>query len=68
MTHGLIVRERGGTWGRAANAAVPKGASRNQHTFLNSVSCPSATACTAGGYYADHSHETQGLLLSLRLR
>ena len=67
-THGLIVRERGGKWGRAANAAVPKGASSDQHTFLNSVSCPSAGACTAGGDYVDRSHTTQGLLLSLRLR
>ena len=67
-THGLIVRERGGKWGRAANAAVPKDAASKQHTFLNSVSCPSASACTAGGYYADRSHTTQGLLLSLRLR
>jgi hypothetical protein len=67
-THGLIDRERGGKWARAANAAVPKGASSKQHTFLFSVSCPTASACTAGGYYADRSHNTQGLLLSLRLR
>ena len=67
-THGLVVRERGGKWLRAANAAVPRGASSKQHTFLNSVSCPSASTCTAGGYYADRSHKTQGLLLSLRLR
>jgi hypothetical protein len=67
-THGLIVRERGGAWRRAANAAVPKGASSNQHTFLSSVSCPSKTACEAGGYYADRSGRTQGLLLALKLR
>jgi hypothetical protein len=42
-THGLIVRERAGKWGRAANAALPKGASSQSHTFLNSVSCPSAS-------------------------
>jgi len=68
-TRGLIVRERNGEWGRAVNAALPKGAAASrQHTFLNSVSCASATACTAGGYYADRSGHTQGLLLSLRLR
>ena len=66
--NGLIVRERGGKWGRAVAAALPKGAPSKPHTFLNSVSCPSASACTAGGYYADRSGKTQGLLLSLRLR
>ncbi|HEY2311618.1 MAG TPA: hypothetical protein VGH46_10970 [Gaiellaceae bacterium] len=66
-THALIVRERGGTWQRAVNAALPKNASTKPHTFLNSVTCPSASACTVGGYYADRSGKTQGLLLSLRL-
>jgi hypothetical protein len=67
-THGLIVRERGGKWQRAFNAVVPKNASVKQHTFLRSVNCPSASACTVGGYYADRSGKTQGLLLSLQLR
>ena len=69
-THGLIVRERGGKWQRAVNAGLPKGAApaSKSHTFLNSVSCPSATACTAGGLYTDRSGRRQGLLLSLRLR
>jgi len=65
--NGLIVRERSGNWLRAVKAAVPKGASRTSHTNLNSVSCPSASACTAGGHYAG-PHTVQGLLLSLRLR
>jgi hypothetical protein len=69
-THGLIVRERGGKWQRAANARLPKNAApaSKSHTFLNSVSCPSATACTAGGLYNDRSGRRQGLLLSVRLR
>jgi hypothetical protein len=69
-THGLIVRERGGKWERAVNAALPKGAApaSRSHTFLNSVSCPSKSACTAGGYYATRSGATQGLLLKLTLR
>ena len=68
-THGLVVRERGGKWARATNAAVPKGAApaSRSHTFLNSVSCTSASSCTAGGYYNDRSGTTQGLLLELRL-
>lgn len=67
-THGLLVRERGGKWSLGVNAALPKGASSKQHTLLYSVSCPSSSACTAGGYYADRSHTTQGLFLSVRLR
>jgi len=67
-THGLIVRERAGKWGRAVNAALPSNASKAQHTFLNSVTCPSAHSCVAGGDYADRSGHTQGLLLNLRLR
>jgi hypothetical protein len=69
-TRGLVVRERGGKWGRAANAALPKGpaSASKSHTFLNSVSCGSAKMCTAVGSYADRSGVTQGLLLSLRLR
>jgi hypothetical protein len=70
-THGLIVRERGGRWGRAVKAALPPNAAQAnnwQHTFLNTVACPAARFCLAGGYYADRSHHTQGLLLSLRFR
>jgi hypothetical protein len=68
-THGLIVRERGGKWQRAVNAALPKGAApaSKSHTFLNAVTCPSKSACVAGGDYADRSGKTQGLLLELRL-
>jgi hypothetical protein len=69
-THGLIVRERGGKWGRAVNAALPRDAApaSKSHTFLNTVTCPSARFCLAGGNYADRAGHTQGLLLSLRLR
>lgn len=67
-THGLIVRERAGTWGRAVNAVLPSNAAPAQHTFLNTVTCPTARFCVAGGSYADRSGGTQGLLLDLRLR
>jgi hypothetical protein len=69
-THGLIVRERGGKWQRGVDAALPKGAApaSRSHTFLNSVSCPSASSCAAGGSYHDRSGKTQGLLLNVRLR
>ena len=69
-THGLIVRERGGKWLRAVNAAVPRDAASasKSHTFLNTVTCPSKNTCEAGGSYSDRSGKTQGLLLALKLR
>lgn len=68
-THGFFVRERGGKWGRAVNAALPANAApaRNQHTFLPSVSCASASRCTAVGSYTNRSGVRQGLMISLRL-
>ena len=68
-THGLVVRERRGKWGRAATAALPTNAAPagKSHTFLDTVTCPSPRYCLAGGYYADRSGVTQGLFLNLRL-
>jgi hypothetical protein len=68
-THGLVVRERGGKWQRAVNAALPRGAApaTKAHTFLNTVTCESKSACVAGGSYSDRRGATQGLLLRLRL-
>jgi hypothetical protein len=66
-TYGMIVVERGGKWGRAIKAALPKNASKAQHTFLNSISCASAARCTVVGDYADRTGKTRGLILSLRL-
>jgi hypothetical protein len=68
-THGLIVRERGGKWGRSVNAALPANAasSSQSHTFLNSVSCTSASRCTVVGTYTSRDGVGQGLIVSLRL-
>jgi hypothetical protein len=69
-TYGLIARERGGKWGRASAAAVPRNAAAagKSHTFLNAVSCAMSSRCTAVGTYADRSGVDQGLILSLSLR
>jgi hypothetical protein len=69
-TYGLIVRERGGKWGRGMTAAVPPNAAPavKSHTFLNSISCAPASRCTAVGTYVDRSGADQGLIVSLRLR
>jgi hypothetical protein len=69
-TYGLIARERGGKWGRASAASVPRNAATaaKSHTFLHAVSCGSASRCSVVGSYADRSGADQGLILSLRLR
>ena len=68
-THGLIVREHAGVWGRGVNAALPSGAASasNQHTFLNSVSCASASRCAVVGSYTNRGGVGQALTVSLRL-
>jgi hypothetical protein len=66
-THGLVVLERGGKWGRGITATLPRTALGARHTFLDSVSCASARSCTAVGTYADRSGKTRGLILGLRL-
>ena len=68
-THGLIVRERRGTWERGMNVALPANAApaSSQHTFLDSVSCASASRCTIAGAYTTRSGFGRGLIVSLRL-
>lgn len=68
-THGLIVRERGGKWGRGVNAALPANAASagNQHTFLNGVSCVSASRCAVVGTYTNRAGVGQGFSVGLRL-
>jgi hypothetical protein len=68
-THGLIVRERRGRWERGTDAALPANAApaSRQHTFLNSVSCASASRCTVAGTYTNRGGGGKGLLVSLRL-
>jgi hypothetical protein len=48
---GFVVKETGGSWG--ASQEVPGLASLNTgNAVINSVSCASASACSAGGYYS----------------
>jgi hypothetical protein len=68
-THGLVIREQGGRWGRPVNTALPSTAPKAsyQQTFLNTVACPTQRLCLAGGDYdrtAGDAHN--GLLLTLR--
>ncbi|HMD45334.1 MAG TPA: IPT/TIG domain-containing protein, partial [Acidimicrobiales bacterium] len=60
---GLIDTLSSGTW-TATQAPAPAGASNHQ-AQLASVSCTSATACAAVGFYTDSSGDSWGLLEAL---
>jgi hypothetical protein len=59
----FVVSEVNGTWGTAIE--VPGTATLNAggNAEVNSVSCPSAGTCTAGGTYADSSGKTQAFVV-----
>jgi hypothetical protein len=60
----FLVNETDGTWGTAFE--VPGTAALNQigYAFINSVSCPSAGHCSAGGSYEDASGNTQAFVVN----
>ncbi|HEV2371541.1 MAG TPA: hypothetical protein VGS19_05155 [Streptosporangiaceae bacterium] len=60
----FVVSEAGGTWGAAQE--VPGTAALNIGGFavIDSVSCPSARACGAGGYYVDGSGHSQAFVVN----
>jgi hypothetical protein len=61
---GLLLTGSGTTW-TATEAPLPAGASATiPGASVNSVACPAATDCMAGGSYVDSSGNGQGLLLN----
>ncbi len=58
----FVVNETNGTWGKAREvaAALNTGGSAR----IESVACPSAGDCTAGGYYTDKSGHQQAFAVS----
>ncbi|HEX2321301.1 MAG TPA: hypothetical protein VHJ18_20185 [Streptosporangiaceae bacterium] len=63
-TQAFLVSQVKGTWRTAIK--VPGTAALNVHgnAEVNSVSCPSAGNCTAGGYYKDGSYHYQAFVVS----
>lgn len=53
--------QSGGTWNDAVTLTGPSG---QVDVTINSVSCPSAGNCLAGGYYQDKSHGRHALVAS----
>ena len=64
LIQAFVVSERDGRWTPAetppGEAALDLGVHANSQ--VNSVSCPSATSCAAGGYYADAAGNTQAFI------
>ena len=64
LTQAFVVGERDGRWTAAetppGEAALNLGA--NPNSQVNSVSCPSASACVVGGYYTDPAGHTQAFV------
>lgn len=60
----FVVTEASGHWGKAAPVAGLAGPSKNQFAPVNAVSCASAGACTAGGYYSDRAGRAQAFVVT----
>ena len=59
---GFLLTRSATAW-TAAKAPLPRGAGANPWVSLNTVSCPSASRCTAGGGYQNTASQAVGLLL-----
>ena len=57
---GFVAVERDGRWGRAVEVPGLGALSTGGDAVVDSVSCPSAGNCAAGGTYTDRSHNSQG--------
>jgi hypothetical protein len=62
----FLVSERGGRWGKAIEVPGTAALDAGGIAAANSVSCPSAGNCGAGGYYADRSRRGQAFVVSER--
>jgi hypothetical protein len=60
---GFVLSESSGTWGQAAEVALPANAATDPQVGLMSLSCPSAGDCSAVGSYTDSSGDVQGFVL-----
>ena len=60
----LVVIQTGSTWATGVSVTLPANANASPQAGFASVSCPTATGCTAVGYYVDSTGAVQGLLLT----
>ena len=60
----FVASERNGRWGGAIEVPGSGALNAGGDAGINSVSCPSAGNCAAGGLYADGSGHVQGFVVS----
>lgn len=60
----VLFDQTNGTWSAGMEASLPEGARESGLTSISSISCPSASNCTAVGSYTDSADNSQGLVLT----
>jgi hypothetical protein len=60
----FVADETNGTWHTAIQVPGSGGLNQRGYARLNSVSCPSAGNCSAGGYYTDSSGHWQAFVVN----
>ena len=63
-TRAFVASERNGRWGKAIQVPGSGALNAGGGAGVNSVSCPSAGNCAAGGLYVDSSGHDQGFVVS----
>ena len=61
---GFVAVERHGRWRRAIGVPGLAALNAGGDAEVNSVSCPPAGGCTAGGSYADRRNQNQGFVVN----
>src|SRR5215471_18983464 len=62
----FVARERNGRWTHAIEMPGTAALNAGGNAGVDSVSCPSAGNCAAGGFYRDGSHHQQAFVASAR--
>jgi hypothetical protein len=63
-TEAFVISETNGSWRQAKEVPGTAALNRGHMAVTNSVSCPSAGNCSAGGYYTDSSDHQQAFVIS----
>jgi hypothetical protein len=64
LDQAFVVSETGGTWGTAEEVPGAAALKNEAQATTNSVSCPSAGNCSAGGFYTTSHHAQQAFVVS----
>lgn len=60
---GILVTGHGTAWS-SVKAPLPANAAANPFVVMEAIACPSASSCTAVGYYTDSAGRQEGLLVA----